>query len=123
MSAHSKETIDVVRAAMALAERDVDLGLASVEEIQAIPRTRFAPAERKQIVSKPPLTRTPAPMLKKVGTDSATAGRRSKRQMWRLDPRAFRKRQNWRLRPLSAPATASNGLSAGFLGLFSLLWQ
>jgi DNA invertase Pin-like site-specific DNA recombinase len=48
---HSKETIDVVRAAMALAERDVELGLASVEEIRNIPRTRFAPAERKEAVA------------------------------------------------------------------------
>lgn len=47
----SKVTIDVVRAAMALAERDVDLGLATVEQIQDIQRTRFAPAERKRLVA------------------------------------------------------------------------
>src|SRR5262245_16366084 len=46
---HSKETIEVVRAAMALAQRDVDLGLATLAEIAAIPRTRFAPVERKKI--------------------------------------------------------------------------
>lgn len=50
-SEHSKVTVDVVRAAMALAERDVGLGLATVEQIQDIPRTRFAPAERKQLVA------------------------------------------------------------------------
>lgn len=50
-SDRSKVTIDVVRAAMALAERDVELGLATVAQIQAIPRTRFAPAERKQLVA------------------------------------------------------------------------
>ena len=49
MEDRSKETLDVVRAAMALAERDVDLGLASLEQIQSIPRTRFAPAERAQL--------------------------------------------------------------------------
>lgn len=48
---HSKVTVDVVRAAMALAERDVGLGLATVEQIQDIPRTRFAPADRKQLVA------------------------------------------------------------------------
>jgi N6-adenosine-specific RNA methylase IME4/transposase-like protein len=51
VSDSSKVTIDVVRAAMALAERDVDLGLATVEQIQEIPRTRFAPAERKRLVA------------------------------------------------------------------------
>lgn len=50
MTDHSKATIDVVRAAMALAERDVDLGLATVEQIQDIPRTRFAPTERNRLV-------------------------------------------------------------------------
>jgi N6-adenosine-specific RNA methylase IME4/transposase-like protein len=51
VSDSSKVTIDVVRAAMALAERDVELGLATVEQIRSIPRTRFAPAERKQIAA------------------------------------------------------------------------
>lgn len=51
MNEHSKQTIDVVRAALALAERDVDLGLATVEEIQTIQRTRFATAERKQVAA------------------------------------------------------------------------
>lgn len=46
---HSKETIEVVRAALALAQRDVDLGLVTLAEIEAIPRTRFAPVERKKI--------------------------------------------------------------------------
>jgi len=48
MANHSKETIEVVRAALALAQRDVDLGLATIAEIEAIPRTRFAPVERKK---------------------------------------------------------------------------
>jgi Helix-turn-helix domain len=51
MSTHSKETIEVVRAAMALAERDVDLGLVTIDQIQQIPRTRFAAVERKQAVA------------------------------------------------------------------------
>jgi hypothetical protein len=51
MSGRSKETVEVVRAALALAERDVELGLAGLDEIMAIPRTRFAPVERKQIVA------------------------------------------------------------------------
>jgi N6-adenosine-specific RNA methylase IME4 len=51
MADRSKETIDVVRAAMALAERDVELELVTVDQIQSIPRTRFAPAERKQLVA------------------------------------------------------------------------
>lgn len=45
----SKITTDVIRAAMALAQRDVDLGLITVEQIEAIPRTRFAPVERKKV--------------------------------------------------------------------------
>jgi hypothetical protein len=45
----SKVTADVIRAAMALAQRDVDLGLITVEQIESIPRTRFAPVERKKI--------------------------------------------------------------------------
>lgn len=51
MNGHSKETLEVVRAAMALAERDVDLGLVTIEEIASIPRTRFAAVERKQAVA------------------------------------------------------------------------
>jgi len=51
MADRSKETIDVVRAAMALAERDVELELVTVDQIQSIPRTRFAPTERKQLVA------------------------------------------------------------------------
>ena len=51
MSDSSKVTIDVIRAAMALAERDVDLGLATVQQIQDIPRTRFAPADRDQLIA------------------------------------------------------------------------
>jgi hypothetical protein len=46
---HSKVTADVIRAAMALAERDVDLGLITIEQIEDIKRTRFAPVERKKI--------------------------------------------------------------------------
>jgi len=34
---------------MALAQRDVDLGLVTIKEIEAIPRTRFAPVERKRV--------------------------------------------------------------------------
>jgi transposase len=49
MTEHSKITVEVIRAAMALAQRDVDLGLITVEQIEAIPRTRFAPVERKKI--------------------------------------------------------------------------
>jgi hypothetical protein len=49
MVKHGKETIDVVRAAMALAQRDVDLGICDLDEILAIPRTRFAPVERARI--------------------------------------------------------------------------
>lgn len=51
MTDSSKVTIDVIRAAMALAERDVDLGLATVQQIQDIPKTRFAPAERRRLVA------------------------------------------------------------------------
>jgi transposase-like protein len=51
MSAHSKETVEVVRAAMALAERDVSLGLANVDDIRSIPRTRFAPVERDRLIA------------------------------------------------------------------------
>lgn len=50
MQKNSKETIEVMRAALALAQRDVDLGLCSIDEIMAIPRTRFAPIERKKAV-------------------------------------------------------------------------
>jgi hypothetical protein len=46
---HSKVTADVIRAAMALAQRDVDLGLITIEQIEDIKRTRFAPVERKKI--------------------------------------------------------------------------
>jgi transposase len=49
MTEHSKVTVEVIRAAMALAQRDVDLGLISIDEIESIPRTRFAPIERKKI--------------------------------------------------------------------------
>jgi hypothetical protein len=48
---HSKETLDVVNAALALAARDVELGLVEVEDLQQIKRTRFAVAERKQAVA------------------------------------------------------------------------
>ncbi len=47
----SKETLNVIRAAMALAERDVVLGHVTVEQIRAIPRTRFAPVERDQAIA------------------------------------------------------------------------
>jgi helix-turn-helix protein len=45
----AKVTADVIRAAMALAARDVDLGLITPEQIESIPRTRFAAVERKKI--------------------------------------------------------------------------
>jgi hypothetical protein len=45
----AKVTADVIKAAMALAQRDVDLGLITIEEIESIPKTRFAPIERKKI--------------------------------------------------------------------------
>jgi N6-adenosine-specific RNA methylase IME4 len=51
MTDHAKVTTDVVRAAMALAERDVDLGLVTVQQIRDIPRTKFAAVERKQAVA------------------------------------------------------------------------
>jgi transposase len=48
---HSKETLDVVHAALALAARDVELGLVDVGDLQSIPRTRFAAIERKKAVA------------------------------------------------------------------------
>lgn len=48
---HATATLNVIRAAMDLAERDEHLGLVTVEQIQSIARTRFAPADRKQLAA------------------------------------------------------------------------
>jgi len=78
---HSKETIDVVRAAMALAQRDVDLGLATVEEIQSIPKTRFAPAERNKIIAiRKAEGKTNREVAEETGVDQRTVGRVYNRQ-------------------------------------------
>ena len=76
MTKHSKETIEVVRAAMALAQRDVDLGLATLAEIQAIPRTRFAPVERKQAVKLLKAEgKSDREVAKRLGVDKGTVAR------------------------------------------------
>lgn len=65
---HSKETLDVVHAALALASRDVELGLVDVEDLQSIPRTRFAAVERKKAVA----------LLKKEGKSDLAVARELK---------------------------------------------
>ncbi len=47
----AKVTLDVVRAAMALAERDVELKHIDVDDIRNLTRSRFAPVERKHAVA------------------------------------------------------------------------
>jgi hypothetical protein len=73
---HSKVTADVIRAAMALAQRDVDLGLLTVEQIESIPRTRFAPVERQKIAAALSAQgMTNRQIAKAVGADEKTIRR------------------------------------------------
>ncbi len=51
MKPAAKETLDVVRAAMALAEVQVELNVIGVDDIRNLTRSRFAPVERKHAVA------------------------------------------------------------------------
>jgi IS30 family transposase len=76
MTANSSVTLNIIKAAMDLAQRDEQLGLVTMDQIQSIQRTRYAPVDRKQLAALLKAEgKSNREIAKEVGVDHETVNR------------------------------------------------